>query len=92
MAWGWFFTRLLNLIMVQLVTEHESLGAVVDLGRKKVGFNKSGNLIDLSTAHIINELPEAMYRNTNNITLEEAANAFVQKRNPRWNRNSLNFF
>lgn len=64
----------------------------MDLGSKKVAFNKAkNNQIDLSTAHIITELPdEGLYRNTNNITLEEAANAYVQKRNPRWIRNSLN--
>lgn len=58
----------------------------MDLGDAKVAFKKSkNNLIDLRTAHLIDELPETgLYRNTNNITVEEAANAFVQKRKPRW--------
>lgn len=72
-------------------TEHPQLGAIVDLGKKKVGFFGTKGQIDLPSAHIIDELPEdAIYRNVNNPTLEEAANAFVQRRNPRWIRNSLN--
>lgn len=70
---------------VIMVTEHPQLGAVVDLGDQKVGFNAKKGKVDLSTAHIIDELPEnALYRNVNNITVEEAANAYVEQRKPRW--------
>lgn len=77
-----------HMAQVILVTEHERLGAVVDLGKKKVGFWGKKGQVDLSTAHIIDELPEdALYRNVHNETLEEAANAYVQRRNPRWKIN-----
>lgn len=66
------------------VSENNSIGAVVYLGDKMVAFGKSKGKTDLNTAHYITQLPEGLFRYSDNPTLKEAAVAFFEKRPPRW--------
>lgn len=73
---------------VLLVSEHPNIGAIVqtDAGQL-VAFDKHSDkgLIDLSTGHNIKRLPtKGLFRNTNNATIQEAGEAFVENRSPRW--------
>lgn len=74
---------------VFFVTEHPTIGAVVDFGNQMVAFNKSKGKVALNTSHYIHELPDAIFRCSDNPTLKEAATAFVEKRRPRWAEKGL---
>ncbi len=73
-----------------MVSEHNSIGAIVDFGDNMVAFKKDSGRVDLKSGHFIKEMPgDALYRSSNNPTIKEAASAFVENRRPRWDANSL---
>lgn len=75
---------------VFMVSEHARIGAIVDFGKQKVAFEKYLGKLALNTAHFIEELPEgALFRHSTNVTLQEAASAFVEKRVPRWAKQGI---
>jgi hypothetical protein len=72
---------------VLLVSGNEQIGAIVRTTAGLVAFDKGGpnKLPDLSTGRLIADLPEdGIYRNVENNTLLEAANAVAENRKPRW--------
>lgn len=69
------------------VSNHPTIGAIVLFPDIAVGFATTNGMVDLSKTQTVDFdslPPEVMLRNTNNITIHEAAEAINEGRKPRW--------